>query len=320
LYTYCGSPVILMLLMTFMLMQYQNMNHENRDEISRHAPSITAALNKLLYPSYDRKADFLESVWNGSLSRATISASIYEAMLMDSVAASNCFSLLKIAMDVGCDRLSHACFEQSTRHFLTAMDLDRNGLVELPIDILKTMIQSDFLNVEKEEQVLTAICMWVEHDLVVRMDSFVDLFATGIRFSQIDYYRLANIMEMCDLVAANHAATELAAHELIQKTMGTNRENAMGMGTICRPRRPYRTMTLNNEKNLENLRTIFSSASYVEPLIMLDIPETDKENIASNIFIDGLSQGLLSPSKRLENEMFNSNNERITRRTLQNLT
>lgn len=301
-------------------MQYQNMNHQHRDEISQGVPSITVGLNTLLYPSYDRKGDFLDSIWNGSLSRATISASIYEAILMDSVAASNCFSLLKIAMAAGCDRLSHECLEQSTRHFLTAMDLDRNGLVELPIDILKTIIQSDYLNVEKEEQVLTAICMWVEHDFVGRMDSFVDLFATGIRFSQIDYYRLASIMETCDLVAANHAATELAAHELIQKTMGTHRENAMGMGTICRPRRPYRKVVLNHKKDLENLRTIFSLATRIEPFISLDVPETDKENIASNIFIDGLSPGLLSPSKRLESETFNSNNERIARRTLQNLT
>lgn len=193
-------------------------------------------LNELLYPKSYRKNAFVQSIWYGNLSRASVSARICEMVLLDSVSTENCFSILLVGLECGCEELTGYCYQYCLAHFQEAIESDAEGLTSLPFQVLKSIVQEDRLCVEDEEIVLCAISLWVEHELPERLSSFVDLFAKGIRFSEIDYSKLANIVDSYDLVASNHAAVELAAHELIQKTMGTCRENALGLGTICRPR------------------------------------------------------------------------------------
>ena len=93
------------------------------------------------------------------------------------------------------------------------------------------------MQVTTEEDVLAAITIWVEHDLPNRLEYFTPLFASCVRFSQLSYSDLSRIVDSCDLVIMSHSAIELAAHELIQKTMGISQDNALGMGTITRPRK-----------------------------------------------------------------------------------
>ncbi len=209
---------------------------------------ICLLLNALLYPSPFRQSSFTESVWNGSVPRACVAAVVCEAILIDSVCERNCFSLLAVALESGSQILAHVCLRACLSHFLDAVDKDRDGFVGLCRENFKFLIQHDGLNLEgNEEDALAAICIWVEHDLAGRLDSFVELFAVGIRFSEIDYYSLAEMVDACDLVSYHHAATELAAHELIQKTMGLSTANALGMGTIVGPRRPLRNFRGGNE-------------------------------------------------------------------------
>lgn len=204
--------------------------------------SVLALLNVLLYPPPHRLGSFTESVWNGSISRACVSAAVCEAILIDSVSERNCFSLLSVALDSGSEVLASVCLKACLSRFLDAVDHDRDGFVALSLDDITFLMQHDGLNLRSnEEDGLAAICIWVEHDLVNRLNDFVTLFATGIRFSEIDYYSLAEMVDACELVGYHHAATELAAHELIQKTMGWSQENALGMGTIARPRRPLQS-------------------------------------------------------------------------------
>ena len=200
---------------------------------------VCALLNTLLYPSSFRQNSFSESVWNGSVTRACVSAVVCEAILVDSVSDRNCFSLLAVALESGSEILSHTCFKVCLSRFLDAVDNDLDGFVNLSLETFLFLIQHDGLNLQgNEEDALAAICIWVEHDLVNRLGNFVQLFATGIRFSEIDYYSLAELVDACDLVSYHHAATELAAHELIQKTMGLSTPNALGLGTIVGPRKP----------------------------------------------------------------------------------
>lgn len=201
--------------------------------------SVPALLNALLYPAPHRHGSFTESVWNGSIDRACVSAAVCEAVLVDSVSERNCFSLLSVALESGSEVLAHVCLKTCLSRFVDAIDHDRDGFVALSLRDVSFLLQHDGLNLNSnEEDALAAICIWVEADLVNRLNDFVPLFATGIRFSEIDYYSLAEMVDACDLVSYHHAATELAAHELIQKTMGWSKDNALGMGTIARPRRP----------------------------------------------------------------------------------
>lgn len=208
----------------------------NFKEMDAFESPVYKKLNELLYPKSSRKNTFMESVWYGHLGRASISAKICEIILLDSISIHNCFSILLIGLECGCEELSSYCYQYCLAHFQEAIEYNVEGLTSLPFKILKSIVQEDRLCVEDEEVVLCAISLWVEHELPERLALFVDLFAKGIRFSEIDYSKLANIVDSYDLVATNHAAVELAAHELIQKTMGTCRENALGLGTICRPR------------------------------------------------------------------------------------
>ena len=245
---------------------------------------ICALLNALLYPSSFRQSSFTESVWNGSVPRACVTAVVCEAVLIDSVSEHNCFSLLAVALESGSQTLAHVCLRACLSHFLDAVDKDRDGFVGLSLDNFKFLIQHDGLNLEgNEEDALAAICIWVEHDLVNRLDSFVDLFAVGIRFSEIDYYSLAEMVDACDLVSYHHAATELAAHELIQKTMGLSTANALGMGTIVGPRR-----SLSNFRGGQKAHRTISRVHHTRSLL----------HRLMHVHVDGdpdtaISQGLL---------------------------
>lgn len=274
-----------------------SLGHSNPSE-----QDIIACLNKLLYPKSHRQSDFLSSVRNGSVYRALVSSSICEALLVDSVSVENSFSLLKVALESGCEYLAHVCLECCLAHFAQAVDLDRKGFTQLPQSIIKYILQNDYLNVTREEDVLAAISIWVEYDLVNRMNTFVDLFATGIRFSEIDYHSLANIIDSSDLIGINHQATELAAHELIQKTMGTSRENALGLGTICRPRKPHQTSRFETS-GINKLRNLIHSMIHNNKKSPVD-RGFDKENLTANIgsVFDG-AQILVSPSKSLATQM-----------------
>lgn len=114
------------------------------------------------------------------------------------------------------------------------------------------------MQVSTEEDVLAAIAIWVEHDLPNRLEYFTPLFANCVRFSQLTYSDLSRIVDSCDFVIMSHSATELAAHELIQKTMGISQDNALGMGTITRPRKMVDGDANDSLKSNYTLRLISS--------------------------------------------------------------
>jgi hypothetical protein len=250
---------------------------------------ICALLNALLYPSPFRQSSFSESVWNGSVPRACVSAIVCEAVLIDSVSEMNCFSLLAVALESGSEILAHVCLRACLSKFLDAVDKDRDGFVSLSLDNLKFLIQHDGLNLEgNEEDALAAICIWVEHDLVNRLDSFVALFAVGIRFSEIDYYSLAEMVDVCDLVSYHHAATELAAHELIQKTMGLSTGNALGMGTIVGPRRPLSDVRAGQKTHRTRSR-VHHTRSLLHRLMHVQVVGDPKAAISQDLLVNVLN-------------------------------
>lgn len=286
----------------------QESNQKERkidDEIGK---DIMTCLNKLLYPKFHRQEEFLSSVRNGSVYRAFISARVCESLLIDSVSILNCFSLLNTALESGCQQLAHACLECCLAHFSDAIDQNRDGFTQSPAEVIQYITQHDCLNVPREEDVLAAISIWVEYDMVNRMGMFVDLFATGIRFTEIDYFSLANIVDSCELIGLNQQAIELAAHELIQKTMGTARENAMGLGTICRPRKPHKTSQFDGSHVRQLRHLIDSMISHGKSL-----PDSllGKENVQGNIgnvfngtefFVSPTKmEGMILPNKMLLN-------------------
>eukprot|EP00890_Picochlorum_soloecismus_P004176 jgi/Picsp_1/475/NSC_00473-R1_kelch-like protein 10-like len=214
--------------------------HLQQEEIStaeNSATFISDKLNELLYPVERRCATLMESVSQGATSRASISAKLCEAILVESLSPENCFSLLKLALECDSEELKICCLQECLSSFQRALGDDLMGLTSLPCDILKFLLSHDELQVSTEEDVLAAIAIWVEHDLSNRLEYFTPLFASCVRFSQLSYSDLSRIVDSCDLVIMSHSATELAAHELIQKTMGISQDNALGMGTITRPRR-----------------------------------------------------------------------------------
>jgi len=267
-------------------------NIENRDIA---VDDVLLKLNKLLYPKLHRQEDFLSSVRNGSVYRAFISSQVCESLLIDSISVTNCFSLLNVAMESGCQKLAHACLECCLAHFSSALDQDRDGFTTLSTEIIHYMLKNDSLNVEKEEDVLAAISIWIEHDMVNRLDMFVDLFATGVRFSEIDYFSLAELVDSCELIGMNQQAIELGAHELIQKTMGTSRENALGLGTICRPRKPYQTSQFDGSR-VHRLRNLIESMIYHAETS--SDSHVGKENVEKNICsVFAGTETLESPTK-----------------------
>ena len=258
-----------------------------------------ALLNALLYPAPFRHSSFTESVWNGSVPRACVSAVVCEAVLIDSVSEFNCFSLLAVALESGSEILAHECLRACLSGFLDAVDKDRDGFVGLSLDNFSFLIQHDGLNLQgNEEDALAAICIWVEHDLVNRLGSFVALFAVGIRFSEIDYYSLAEMVDACDLVSYHHAATELAAHELIQKTMGLSTANALGMGTIVGPRKPLSALGSGLKAHRTRSR-VHHTRSLLHRLMHANVGGDPETAISQGLLVDLLK----SVVSKVEDEM-----------------
>lgn len=126
-------------------------------KLLRHQEKISAAddsatvvsdkLNELLYPVERRCATLIESVSQGATSRASISAKLCEAILVESLSSVNCFSLLKLALECGSEELKICCLHECLSSFQRALSDDLMGLTCLPHDILKYLLSHDELQV-----------------------------------------------------------------------------------------------------------------------------------------------------------------------------
>jgi hypothetical protein len=200
-----------------------------------------------------------------------------------------------MAIQSGCQQLAHVCIECCLALFNTALDQDMDGFIDLSVEIVQFILGHDLLNVQREGDVVEAISMWIEHDMVNRMDKFVELFAACVRFSEIDYTSLANLVDSCDLIDMNQQAIELAAHELIQKTMGTSRENALGLGTICRPRNPRQTSQCDDSHAHRLMHLIESMINHECTLSDRFLGKENVQKVFPCIFAD--TEILVSPTK-----------------------
>lgn len=130
--------------------------------------------------------------------------------------------------------------------------------------------------VSSEKQVLNAISAWVKADHGARMGKFTKLFARCVRFTELTYSDIAQIIDCDDLVAVDRAATELAAHALIQKTMDASYCDSLGMEVIERPRNPDKSQELDTcgEKYLRCI--IKSMKAPIKSSQLQDALDTDK--------------------------------------------
>jgi len=108
---------------------------------------VSDKLNELLYPVERRCASLIESVSQGATSRASISARLCEAILVESLSPENCFTLLKLALECGSDELKICCLQECLSSFQRALGDDLMGLTCLPYDTLKLLLSHDELQV-----------------------------------------------------------------------------------------------------------------------------------------------------------------------------
>ncbi|GBN16383.1 hypothetical protein AVEN_231925-1 [Araneus ventricosus] len=104
---------------------------------------------------------------------------------IQNMTSKNCLSFLSIAWQI--DRLAilEDCFRFALVHFEDILKPSNGGFEELPFEILKTLLESNSLNVISERSVWKAIVSWTEANSSERLPH-VPILLTSLRFEEVD--------------------------------------------------------------------------------------------------------------------------------------
>ncbi|XP_006825879.1 kelch-like protein 38 [Saccoglossus kowalevskii] len=109
----------------------------------------------------------------------------------DELHPSNCLGILQFAITVGCQQLCETAMAYSLHHFVDLQKFEE--FKETTFQIICQLIDDDDLNVPKEEDVYTAVMMWIEYDSENRQ-YFLSELLKRIRLTLVD----ASFMEQIE--------------------------------------------------------------------------------------------------------------------------
>ncbi|XP_072454423.1 kelch repeat and BTB domain-containing protein 12 isoform X1 [Notamacropus eugenii] len=99
--------------------------------------------------------------------------SICQKYMMDHMDASNCVGIYYFAKHIGAEDLSDQAKKYLYQHFAEASLHEE--ILEIDVDQLMGLIQSDDLNISREESILDLVLRWVNHNRESRLESLVEL-------------------------------------------------------------------------------------------------------------------------------------------------
>lgn len=147
--------------------------------------------------------------------------------------SSNCLGIRCFADTYGCQTLQDAADVYAQQHYLEV--LDSHEFLELSSEDLATLLESEDLNVQSEEQVFDSVMVWVKHDVEKRRKYLYDVLK-HVRLPLLDRAFLVSKVSSEPLVRQNENCRDLVDEAKDYLLLPEQRSKLSGPRTI--PRRP----------------------------------------------------------------------------------
>ncbi|KAK9901614.1 hypothetical protein WJX75_004886 [Coccomyxa subellipsoidea] len=152
-----------------------------------------ATLQDCIFGSNLNQSPFLQLVCCQSYEKASIARLACIKLLERAATPANCFTLLHLADHCRLPSLAAAAEAVALANFAGACELDESGFLGLPMELLSSVLSSDYLVAANELQVFGAVATWVTADKPHRLPHFHKLLVTGVRLycmSRSELYEL----------------------------------------------------------------------------------------------------------------------------------
>ncbi|XP_077987610.1 kelch-like protein 38 [Glandiceps talaboti] len=110
---------------------------------------------------------------------------------------SNCLGILQFAKDVGCDELYKEVMQFSLANFMATREYEE--FPDMSSDLLSKLIEDDYLNVKREEQVYESVMQWLQYDKEERQYAWGKLMEK-VRLPLIDAAYVSKFIESDPLI------------------------------------------------------------------------------------------------------------------------
>ncbi len=150
--------------------------------------------------------------------------------------SSNCLGIRSFADTYSCPALHKAAQLYSQQHYLEVSE--SKEFVDLSVDEMITLVRSEDLNVQSEEQVFESVMKWVKHDVENRKKSLADLLK-HVRLPLLDRTYLVSIVGTEPLIKQIEDCRDLVDEAKDYLLLPEQRSKLSGPRT--RPRRPIRS-------------------------------------------------------------------------------
>ncbi len=149
--------------------------------------------------------------------------------------SSNCLGIRSFADTYSCPTLQKSADLYARHHYLDV--LDSKEFVDLSVDDLATLLKSDDLNVQNEEQVFDSVMKWVKHDVDNRKN-FLANVVRHVRLPLLDRTYLVSKVGTEPLIRHNEDCRDLVDEAKDYLLLPEQRSKLSGPRT--RPRRLIR--------------------------------------------------------------------------------
>ena len=149
--------------------------------------------------------------------------------------SSNCLGIRSFADTHSCQTLQRAADQYAQQHYLEV--LDSREFLDLCVEDLSTLLESEDLNVQCEEQVFESVMKWVKHDIKNRKKSLADVLK-HVRLPLLDRTYLVSQVGTEPLIKQNEECRDLLDEAKDYLLLPEHRSKLSGPRTT--PRRPIK--------------------------------------------------------------------------------
>lgn len=204
-------------------------------------------------------------VTNGNVQSVAVAAffmqmddvfNICQKYMMDHMDASNCVGIYYFAKQIGAEELSEQARKYLYQHF-SDVSLHEE-ILELEAQQLLSLIQSDDLNVSREDIILDLVLRWVNHSRKLRADNLVELLKQ-VRLTLVSPSFLVEARKRNTVLLSNSQCSDMieGALETIRKSNQPSLTLRYGMETT--------TLLLcigNNSQGIRSRHGNYADASF----------------------------------------------------------
>ncbi|CAL1531876.1 unnamed protein product [Lymnaea stagnalis] len=191
--------------------------------------------------SYDSVVDILQI---SSMYQIQALQLICEKYLAKDLCVQNCIINWKLSTSYNCQYLEEKSFWQMTENFPELRN--SNDFLELNTDELIKFIDAEYLNVDKEEEVLEIVKVWLDHDLERAESNFMEILKY-LRLPLMDANVVNRIMHSCFCIRSNKDF-----QEHIQKVMKANQNSPIAgieiHQSIFKPRKEHALVMVDGRR------------------------------------------------------------------------